>query len=453
METFIGSIRGAAIRPGDAEYESARRVYNGDIDRKPLLIVQCASAEDVVRAVDYGREHGLLTAVRGGGHSAPGFGTCEGGLVIDLSRMRGVQVDADRRTARVQGGCTWADFDRATHAYGLATPGGVISTTGVGGLTTGGGFGYLSRRYGLACDNLISADVVTADGQMRTASADQNPDLFWAIRGGGGNFGIAVSLEFRLHPVSELYAGPVLYSLEQAAGAMHLFRDFMRSAPREVNAFFAFLVVPPGPPFPVHLHGKTVCAIMCACTGDIAAAEAATKPLREFGPPLLVLAHAMPYPFLQSIFDGLLPAGLHHYWKADFMRELSDEAIAEHVKFGPYIPNIHSAVHIYTMDGAVQDVGAEETAFAYRNVKFVHMLAAVTPDPTELPAYRKWSQDYWAALHPHSAGGTYVNFLMEEGEERIASSYLGNREKLAAIKAKYDPLNFFRLNQNVPPAR
>ncbi len=453
METFIASIRGAVIRPGDAEYERARRVYNGDIDRRPLLIVQCAGPEDVVRAVDYARENELVTAVRGGGHSAPGFGTCDGGLVIDLSRMRSVQVDTASRTARVEGGCTWGDVDRATHAHGLATPGGIISTTGVGGLTTGGGFGYLSRRYGLACDNLISADVVTADGQMRTASAVQNADLFWALRGGGGNFGIAVSLEFRMHPVNELYAGPILYPLEQAAGALRLFRDFMRTAPREVNAFFAFLVVPPGPPFPAPLRGKTVCAIICACTGDIAAAEAATQPLREFGPPLLVLPHAMPYPFLQSIFDGLLPSGLHHYWKADFMRELSDEAIAAHVKFGPEVPNIHSAVHIYTMDGAVQDVGPGETAFAYRDVKFVHMIAAVTPDPAELPAYRKWSRDYWTALHPHSAGGTYVNFLMDEGEERIASSYLGNRQKLAAIKARYDPQNLFRVNQNVPPAR
>ncbi len=252
--------------------------------------------------------------------------------------------------------------------------------------------------------------------------------------------------------MSQLYAGPILYPLEQAAGALRLFRAFMRGAPREVNAFFAFLIVPPGPPFPAALHGKTVCAIMCACTGDAAAAEAATKPLREFGPPLLVLPHAMAYPFLQSIFDGLLPAGLHHYWKADFMRELSDEAIAEHVKFGPSVPTIHSAVHIYAMDGAVQDVGATETAFAYRDVKFVHMIAAVTPDASALPTYRKWAQDYGAALHPHSAGGAYVNFLMDEGDERIASSYLGNRDRLAAIKSKYDPRNFFRVNQNVPPA-
>ena len=289
--------------------------------------------------------------------------------------------------------------------------------------------------------------------EIHTANADRIADLFWAVRGGGGNFGIAVSLEFRLHPVTQLYAGPILYPLEQAAGVLRLFRDFMRNAPREVNAFFAFLIVPPGPPFPESLHGKTVCAIMCACTGDVGKAEAVTKPLREFGPPLLALPHAMPYPFLQSLFDGLLPPGLHHYWKADFVRELTDEAIAEHVKFGPRIPTVNSAVHIYAMDGAIQDVGAQETAFAYRDVRYVHIVAAVTPDPAALPLYREWAQHYWAALHPHSAGGAYVNFLMEEGEERIASSYIGNRERLATIKAKYDPLNIFRVNQNIQPAK
>jgi hypothetical protein len=233
---------------------------------------------------------------------------------------------------------------------------------------------------------------------------------------------------------------------------MRLFRDFMRNAPREVNAFFAFLIVPPGPPFPESLHGKTCCAIMCACSGDMAEAEALTKPLRDFGPPLLALPHPMPYPFLQSIFDGLLPHGLYHYWKADFMRELTDQAIAEHVRFGPRIPTVNSAVHIYAMDGAVHDAGAAETAFAYRDVKFVHIIAAVTPDAASLPAYRQWAQEYWAALHPHSAGGAYVNFLMDEGEERIAASYAGNRARLAAIKAKYDPLNVFRVNQNIQPA-
>lgn len=453
MDNFEQAIRGRVVRPENPEYELARRVYNAAIDRRPGLIIQCADVADVMHSVNYAREQKLAIAVRGGSHSAPGFGTCDGGMVVDLSRLRGVRVNPERRTAQVEGGCTWGDVDHATHAFGLATPGGVISTTGVGGLTTGGGFGYLSRRYGLACDNLLSAGVVTADGQLRIADAEHNSDLFWAIRGGGGNFGIVTSFEFRLHPVSDVYAGPILYSLDQAAAVLRFFRDFMRTAPRELSAFFAFLIVPPGPPFPESLWGKTVCAIMCACTGDASAAEEITRPLREFGPPLLALPHPMPYPFLQSLFDPLLPHGLHHYWKADFVRELTDEAIAEHARFGPRIPSVNSAVHIYPMDGAIHDVGATGTAFAYRDVRFVHIIAAVSPDPAPMPEWREWVRDYWAALHPHSAEGAYVNFLMEEGEERIASSYMGNQVRLAAIKAKYDPENLFRVNQNIKPAQ
>jgi FAD/FMN-containing dehydrogenase len=452
MDNFAQTIGGRVILPDDPEYGSARRVYNAAIDRRPALIVQCADAGDVIHCVNYAREQELPVAIRGGGHSAPGFGTCDGGMVIDLSRLRGVRVDAERRTAQVEGGCTWGDLDAATHTFGLATPGGVISTTGVGGLTTGGGFGYLSRRYGLACDNLLSADVVTADGQLRRTDAVHDPDLFWAIRGGGGNFGIITSFEFRLHPVKEICGGPILYPLDQAAAVLRGFRDFMRTAPRELSAFFAFLIVP-GPPFPEPLWGTTVCAIMCAYIGDMSAAEAVTKPLAEIGTPRLAVLHPMPYPVLQSSFDGLLPHGLHHYWKTDFAHDLTEEAIAEHVKFGPRIPTVNSAVHIYPMDGAIHDLDANDTAFAYRDVRFVHIIAAVTPDPAPLPAYREWVRDYWAALLPHSAGGGYVNFLMDEGEERVASSYMGNQKRLAEIKAKYDPENLFRVNQNIKPAQ
>jgi FAD/FMN-containing dehydrogenase len=452
MDSFAQAVRGRVLRAGDAEYESERRVYNANIDCHPLLIVQCADVADVIRCVNYAREHKLAAAIRGGGHSAPGFGTCNGGIVIDLSRLKGIRVNPEARTAQVEGGCTWGDLDHVTHEFGLATPGGIISTTGVGGLTTGGGFGHLSRRFGLACDNLISADVVTADGQLRIANAAGNADLFWAIRGGGGNFGIVTSFEFRLHAVSQVYAGPILYSLDQAAVVLRFFRNFMRTAPRELSAFFAFLIVPPAPPFPQHLHGKTVCAVMCACTDDLATAEEIIRPLREFGPPLLALPHPMPYPFLQSLFDGLLPHGLHHYWKADFVHDLTEEAIAAHVQFGPRIPTVNSAMHIYPLDGAIHDVRESDTAFAYRDVKFVHIIAAVTPDSAPLAAYREWVRDYWSALHPHSAGGAYVNFLMEEGEDRISASYAGNHQRLAAIKTKYDPENVFSVNQNIRPA-
>jgi len=452
MDNFAQAIRGRIVRPADSDYEQVRRVYNGAIDRRPAMVVQCAGAQDVVHCVNYAREQNLPLAVRGGGHSAPGFGACDGGLVVDLSPMRGIFIDEGNRTVRVDGGCTWGDVDSATHAVGLAMPGGLISTTGVGGLATGGGFGYLSRRYGLVCDNLLSAEVVTADGQLRAVGPASEPDLFWAIRGGGGNFGIVTSFRFRLHPVSQVFAGPVLYSLDQAPDVLRLFRDFMRHAPRELSAFFAFLIVPPGPPFPQDLWGSTVCAIMCCCLAEPAAAEEMTLPLREFGPPLVSLLHPMPYPFLQSIFDGLLPPGLHHYWKADFARDLSEDAIAAHVRFGPAIPNIHSALHIYPMDGAIHDVAAGATAFPHRDVRFVHIIAAVTPHPQELASGRNWVREYWAALHPHSAGASYSNFLMDEGEERVASSYGVNQARLAAIKTRYDPANLFRLNQNIRPA-
>jgi len=452
IETLVATLRGRAIRPVDEGYDAARKVYNGMIDRRPRLIAQCADVADVIRCVNFAREQRLPLAVRGGGHSVPGFGTCDDGMVIDLGRLKGIRVDQANRTVRVEGGCTWSDVDHATHVFGLATPGGLISTTGVGGLTTGGGFGHLTRRYGLVCDNLISADVVTADGALRTASATENPDLFWAIRGGGGNFGIVTSFEFRLHAVGTVYAGPVLYALEQATEAMRFFRDYMRTAPRELSAFFAFMIVPPGPPFPEALHMKTLCGIMFCYCGNPEDGEALTQPIRDFGPPAFAFNVPMPYPMLQAMFDPLLPPGLQHYWKADFSNELTDAAIAEHVKFGPGVPTLNSAVHIYPMDGAVHDVAKDATAFAYRDVRFVHILAAATPDPAPMPQYREWVRNYWSALHPHSAGGAYVNFLMDEGEDRIATSYTGNYQRLAALKAKYDPDNLFRFNQNIKPA-
>jgi FAD/FMN-containing dehydrogenase len=445
-------LRGKAIRPSDEAYDAARLVYNAMIDRYPRLVVQCADAADVIHCVNFARDEGLAPAVRCGSHSVPGFGTCDGGLVIDLSGMKGIRVDPVRRVARVDGGCTWRDFDHATHVFGLATPGGIISSTGVGGLTLGGGFGHLSRRYGLSCDNLISADVVTADGRILTASATENEDLFWAIRGGGGNFGVVTSFEFRLHPVRTVYAGPVLYPLEKAAEVLRFFGAFMADAPRELSAFFAYVIVPPAPPFPEQLYMKTMCGIVYVYSGDLERGERITHPLREFGPPAFALGHPAPYPAVQSMFDGLLPHGLYQYWKADFVDDLTEQAIAEHVRYGPRIPTVHSAVHIYPLDGAVHDVSADQTAFAYRDVKFTHILAAVSPEPAPMPQYREWVRSYWSALHPYSAGGAYVNFLGDEGDERIASSYRGNYPRLAAIKAKYDPDNLFRVNQNIRPA-
>jgi FAD/FMN-containing dehydrogenase len=449
---FGARLRGALIRPGDASYDEARKVWNGMIDRRPALIARCAGVADVIASVNFAREQQLPAAIRGGSHNVAGHAVCDGGLVIDLSAMKGIRVDPMLRTVRAEGGCTWGDVDHATHAFGLAAPGGVISTTGIAGLTLGGGIGHLTRRYGLSCDNLISADVVLADGRFVTASAKGEPDLFWAIRGGGGNFGVVTSFEFALHPVSTVMAGPILWPLEKAGEALRLYRDFMNSAPEDLSAFFAFLIVPPAPPFPPALHHTTVCGVVAVYTGPQSRAEGVVAPLRRFGPPVFEHFGPLPFPVVQSIFDPLVPAGLQNYWKADFMDELSDAAIEEYVRYGARVPTVNSVVHIYPVSGAANRVPKGDTAYFYRDAKYVHVLGAIYPDPADSAKNIAWVREYWGALHPHSSGGAYVNFLMEEGDERIRATYGGNFERLAKVKARYDPGNLFRVNQNVPPA-
>jgi UDP-N-acetylenolpyruvoylglucosamine reductase len=452
IQSLQSRLRGQLIRPADPAYESARRVYNGMIDKRPAMIVRCADVADVINAVNFARENRLTVAIRGGSHNVAGFAVCDGGLVIDLSSMKGIRVDPVSRTVRIEGGCTWGDVDHATHAFGMAVPGGIISTTGVAGLTLGGGIGYLTRKYGLSCDNLLSADVVTADGNVVTASAKQAPELFWALRGGGGNFGVVTSFEFRLHPVSTVVAGPILYPIEKAREALRVYRDYMNRAPEDFNAFFAFLIVPPGPPFPEHLHMKTLCGVVCCYTGDPRGAADAMRPFTDFGPPAFAHTGEIPFPVLNSIFDPLLPPGLSHYWKADFMRELSEEAIDVYVKYGPAIPTIHSAMHIYAVNGAAQRVRNDETAYSYRDASFGNVIAAVCTDAADIPRHRQWVKEFWSAMHPHSAGGAYVNFLMEEGDERIRASYRGNYGRLVEVKDRYDPENLFHVNQNIRPS-
>jgi len=451
METFGASLRGAMITPGDPLYDEHRKVYNGMIDRRPACIARCSDVADVISAVNFARENGLAVAVRGGGHNVTGFATCDEGLVIDLSPMKGIRVDPEKKIAWAQGGCTWGDLDHATHAFGLAAPGGVISTTGIAGLSLGGGVGHLTRKCGLSCDNILSADVVTADGRFLTASDKENKDLFWALRGGGGNFGVVTSFEFRLHEVSTVLAGPVFYSLDMATEAMRFYRDFMAKAPNDLNAFFAFLIVPPGPPFPEHLHNQTVCGVVICYAGDLDKGEEATRPLREFGPPLMDGVARVPFPAINSAFDPLLPPGLQHYWKADFITELSDEMIAVHVKYGPSIPTVNSAMHIYPVSGAAHKPGKNDTAFSYREANYTHILAAVYENPADTEKNVQWVREYWEALHPYSAGGAYVNFMMDEGDERIAASYRDNYDKLVDVKTKYDPTNLFHMNQNIKP--
>ncbi len=452
IEQLRSSVRGALVQPGDEAYESARMVYNRMIDKRPALIVRCVDVADVVAAVDYARTNGALTAIRGGGHNGGGLGTCDGGVVIDLSPMRGVRVDPAERTVRVAAGSVWGDVDHATHPFGLTVPSGFISTTGVAGLTLGGGIGYLTRQYGLTIDNLLSVDVVLADGTVVTADERTNTDLFWALRGGGGNFGVVTSFEFRAHPVRTMYAGPTFWPLDQTADVMKAYREFILNAPEYVNGFFAFLTIPPAPMFPEHVHLKKVCGVMWACTGPAARADAGTKPMRAVGRPVLDFQAEMPVPAVNSLFDGLYPPGLQWYWRADFIKELSDAAIERHAQHGAALPTLHSTMHLYPIDGAAHRVRVADTAFSYRDANWAEVIVGVDPDPANADTITTWCKDYFDALHPYSAGGAYVNFMMDEGQERVQASFRDNYGRLVAIKNKYDPTNLFRVNQNIRPA-
>ncbi len=446
------NLRGSVVVPRDAEYEDARKLFNGMISKKPAVIARCKDVADVMEALRFSHAPGLAVAVRGGGHNGGGLGSVDDGLVVDLSLMRGVRVDPKSRTAQVAGGCQWGDVDHATHAFGLATPAGIISTTGVGGLTLGGGIGHLTRKLGLTIDNLLAADVVLADGSFVTVSADQNPDLFWAVRGGGGNFGVVTSFTFRLHPIDTVIAGPTLWPIDQADEVLRFYREFIGKAPEELNGFFAFLAVPPGPPFPEELHRKKMCGIVWCYTGKASESEKLLAPVRKVGKLALYGLQPMPYPVLQSAFDGLYPPGLQQYWRADFFRELNDGAVKEHARHGSRLPTPLSTMHLYPVDGAASRIGPKETPWAYRDALWAEVVFAVDPDPAKAKVLRDWTVEYWEALHPYSMGGAYVNFMMEEGQERVRATYLENYQRLAATKHKFDPENFFHVNQNILPA-
>jgi FAD/FMN-containing dehydrogenase len=449
----IPGFAGELIRPEDGAYEEARQVYNAMIDRRPALVARCADAGDVAKAVDFAREQNMLLAVRGGGHNGAGLGTCDGGVVIDLAALKEIRVDPGARTARVGGGCTWGEVDAATNEHGLATPSGIISTTGVGGLTLGGGMGHLSRKCGLTIDNLLEAEVVLANGERVRAAADENPELFWAIRGGGGNFGVVTSFLFRLHEVGTVIGGPTFWSIEQSAKVLSAYREFILGAPRELNGFFAYTSVPPAPPFPEELHLRKVCGIVWCYVGGEEDAAAAMAPLLDSLPePLMHGVQPMPFPALQSAFDGLYPKGEQWYWRADFVNEIPDGAVAAHARFGPEMPTMKSTMHLYPIDGAAHDAGNSDTAWAYRDANWGSVFAGVDPDPANADAIREWCVDYFDALHPYSAGGAYVNMMMDEGQERVRASYGDNYDRLTKIKATYDPDNLFRVNQNIEPA-
>ncbi|MBT2450199.1 FAD-binding oxidoreductase [Streptomyces sp. ISL-43] len=451
IEQLRERVRGVVTTPDDDAYDEARKVYNAMIDRRPAVVVRCVNAGDVMAAVDFARENELDLAVRGGGHSVPGFGTCDGGVVADLSGMRGVRVDPARRTARAEGGATWGDFNAATHAFGLATTGGIISTTGVGGLTLGGGIGYLSRSLGLSCDNLISADVVTADGRLLVASEEEHDDLFWALRGGGGNFGAVTSFEFRLSPVKDIYGGPMLYELEDAATVLRSFNDYITDAPEELGAFPAFQLAPPLPFIPENRHGDPFALIVSCWAGPLEEGERALQAFHDFAPVVAEHVGPMPYPALNSAFDALVPPGLQHYWKANFVTELSDAAIAAHTQHGPRLPALNSTVHIYPINGACHRVAPEATAFAYRDASFATVIAGMWPEPADNEANIAWVRDYYEATAPHSEEGGYINFMADDDQDRIRANYKTNYDRLVEVKRNYDPGNLFHLNQNIKP--
>ncbi len=452
IKEFKTKLRGELIMPEDSGYDAARKVWNGMIDKHPALIVRCTGVADVISAVKFARTNKLLVAVRGGGHNVAGNAVCDGGIVIDLSRMKGMRVDPAARTARAQAGLTWGDFDHETQAFGLATTGGLISTTGIAGFTLGGGIGWLMRKHGLTCDNLLSADIVTADGRFLTASKTENTDLFWGLRGGGGNFGIATSFEYRLHPVSQVIGGLVLHPAEKSKEVLRFYREYLVKVPDELTSMVTFLTAPPAPFIPEHLHGVAVIGIAVCYSESIEEGKKVVQPLKEFGPPLVDLLGPMPYAALQSMLDAGYPPGLQNYWKAAYLKNISDSAIDTVIDHVARKRSPLSEVHIQHMPRALNSVGADETSFGNRDAAFVLNIIGLWSDPKESEVHTRWAREFFASMEPFSTGGVYVNFLGNEGEKRVMAAYgTAKYERLVALKNKYDPTNFFSLNQNIKP--
>ncbi|WP_220250375.1 FAD-binding oxidoreductase [Billgrantia montanilacus] len=449
IRTLGQQLHGTLILPDDARYDTARRVYNAMHDCHPALIVEAANVADVISAVTFARQQGIDLAVRGGAHSVPGFGTCDGGMVLSLERLRGIRVDPEHRCARAEGGCTWADLNHACAAFGLATTGGIVSTTGIAGLTLGGGFGFLARRYGLACDNLLSADVVTADGDFLTCSDSQHAELFWAIRGGGGNFGVVTSFEYRLHAVSDILGGPTFYPLE--ADVMRHYQEWIVAAPEALGAILGVTLGPPLSCLPEEWHGQPVIVVLTCWSGSPDEDAVVREQLAHLGPVLGQAVQRMPYPGINTLFDELLPAGLYHYWKGCFSRELTDEAIAEHIEHGAHTPCLESAMLLFPLDGACQRVADNATAFPYRDASFATVVSASWPDPADNEHNIAWARAYFQALKPHSEEGGYVNFMSADDAGRVRANYRQHYARLAVIKHRHDPTNLFHLNQNIEP--
>jgi FAD/FMN-containing dehydrogenase len=451
IEQLEQALLGNLIQPEDPEYEEARSIFNGMIDKHPRLIAHCRDVADVIAAVNFGREQQLETAVLGGGHSAPGLSLVENGLVIDLSEMKGIRVNPEARTVRAQAGCRLGEIDHATHAFGLTTVSGFIANTGIAGLTLGGGHGYLSRKYGLTIDNLLSADVVLANGEFVHASERENSDLFWALRGGGGNFGVVTSFEFRLHPVGMVMGGPLFWPLDALEDTLRWYRQWLPQASVDVSPFYMVGAVPPVDHFPEEIQGQTICGLQWCYLGPQENLDEVMQPAREVAKPLFEHVGPIPYPALQSMFDPLHPPGFQWYWKGDFVKELTDDAIAVHRRFAE-LPTPQSVMHLYPIDGAVHQVSPDATAWNYRDANWSMIIAGASPEPADADKLKTWVRHYWDAIHPHCREASYINFMMEEGQERVKAFYGSNYKRLQQIKAKYDPDNFFHINQNIEPA-
>ena len=453
LQELEESLRGELIRPSDPRYDEARAVWNGAIDKHPAALVKCAGVADVRQAIEFARSQDLVVAVRGGKHSLPGFSTCDGGIVIDLGGMKGVRVDPVARTAQAEAGLTWSEFDHETQAFGLAATGGLISTTGIAGFTLGGGIGWLMRAHGLTCDNLLSADIVTADGELLHASADENQELFWGLRGGGGNFGVATSFEYQLHPVGPVVmAGPVFYSGDRVEEALRFFRDYTRDLPNDATTLLNLATAPPAPFLPEEIHGKLVCVLVGVYAGPVAEGERVLAPMRELGDPVADLMGPLPYVAMQSLLDALYPAGGSNYFKAGYLEELSDASIATMVEQHRSVTSPMSEIHVHHFGGAVGQVPEDATAFGNRSAEFVLNILGRTPDAGGFAEAVDWARGCYDALEPYTTGGTYTNF-MSEGDDRLKEAYGQEKyERLVALKDRYDPTNLFRLNQNIAPS-
>ncbi len=453
VREFGNALQGELVLPGDAGYDTGRRVWNGMIDRHPAMIAYCADAGDVIKSVQFAKTHGLLAAVRSGGHNVAGNSVCDGGIVIDLSRMKGIEVNAASRIVRAQAGLTWGELDRATQAYALATTGGIVSRTGIAGLTLGGGIGWLMRKFGVTCDNLLSVNMVTAEGRLVTASAEKNQDLFWGVRGGGGNFGIVTEFVYRLHEVGPaVLAGSVYYPASKCREVLRFYRDYIATIPDELTTMFAYMAASPNPALYKLLNGGPVTAIHVCYTGPMEKGDKVLKPLRQFGPPLLDAIRQMPYVELQSMLDPGAPPYQLNYWKSSHLKSLSDEAIDMLARCSAAITSPLSQVHLQHMGGAVQKTGEDEMAFSHRDALCALNIVTKWAEPRESEKHIQWTRDFEAAMRPFSTGGVYVNFLGEEGEDRVRAAYgPAKYVRLVALKKKYDPTNFFRMNQNIKP--